>query len=243
MLHLLYARFFTRAMRDVGELDLPSGEPFAGLFTQGMVTHETYKSDDGRWLQPSEVEQKSNHWIETATGENVTVGDIIKMSKSKKNTVDPDNIIATFGADTARWFVLSDSPPERDVEWTQSGAEGAARFVQRVWSVFHALNEAPRGAQPSDSAEATALRRASHKAVAAIEKAIDEFRFNSAVASIHEWTSVLKKAETGPSDLLLARVEGAFMLACCLTPFMPHLAEECWSLIDGPGSGFGSRLA
>ncbi len=235
VLHLLYARFFTRAMRDVGELDLPSGEPFAGLFTQGMVTHETYKSDDGRWLQPSEVEQKSDHWIETATGETVTVGDIIKMSKSKKNTVDPDAIIAAFGADTARWFVLSDSPPERDVEWTQSGAEGAARFVQRVWSVFNALNEAPRDGQPIDNADALALRRMSHKSAAAIDKAIEEFRFNSAVAILHEWTSALKKAEAGSDDLLWARFEGADMLARCLTPFMPHLAEECWSLIGGEG--------
>lgn len=235
VLHLLYARFFTRAMRDVGEVDLPSGEPFAGLFTQGMVTHETYKSEDGRWLQPSEIEQREGAWVEVGTGTSVTVGAIEKMSKSKKNTVDPDNIIATFGADTARWFVLSDSPPERDVEWTQSGAEGAGRFVQRVWAVFHALNQAPRDAQPNQSDAATALRRASHKAVHAIDKAIEEFRFNSAIATVHEWVSVLKKAEQGGDDLLHARLEGAGMLARCLPPFMPHLAEECWQLIGGEG--------
>ena len=235
VLHLLYARFFTRAMRDVGEVDLPSGEPFAGLFTQGMVTHETYKSEDGRWLQPAEIEQRSGDWIEIDTGEPVVVGAIEKMSKSKKNTVDPDNIIATFGADTARWFVLSDSPPERDVEWTQSGAEGAGRFVQRVWGIFNALSEAPHDAQPSDETAATDLRRASHKAVHAIDKAIEEFRFNSAIATVHEWVSTLKKAEQGGDALLHARCEGAAMLARCLVPFMPHLAEECWALIDGDG--------
>ncbi len=236
VLHLLYARFFMRAMRDVGEVDLPSGEPFAGLFTQGMVTHETYKSSDGRWLQPSEVEQRDDGWFEMGSGEPVSVGAIEKMSKSKKNTVDPDNIIATFGADTARWFVLSDSPPERDVEWTQSGAEGAGRFVQRVWGVFNALaDHTNEGDTPRTTDAATALRRTSHKAVSAIDKAIEEFRFNSAIATIHEWVSALKKAEQGGDDLLSARFEGATMLARCLTPFMPHLAEECWDLIDGDG--------
>ena len=235
VLHLLYARFFTRAMRDVGEVDLPSGEPFAGLFTQGMVTHETYKSEDGRWLQPSEIEQKGSDWFELGAGTPVTVGPIEKMSKSKKNTVDPDNIIATFGADTARWFVLSDSPPERDVEWTQSGAEGAGRFVQRVWGLFSTLREAARNEQDNETAPATDLRRASHKAVHAIDKAIEEFRFNSAIATVHEWVSTLKKAEQGGDELLQARFEGADMLARCLVPFMPHLAEECWSLINGEG--------
>lgn len=235
VLHLLYARFFMRAMRDVGEVDLPSGEPFAGLFTQGMVTHETYKSQDGRWLQPSEIEQRDGDWFETGTSNSVKVGAIEKMSKSKKNTVDPDNIIETFGADTARWFVLSDSPPERDVEWTQSGAEGAGRFVQRVWAVFNALSEASKDGAEISSDGAKALQRANHKAVHAIDKAIEEFRFNSAIATIHEWVSTLKKAEQGGDDLAKARLEGASMLARCLTPFMPHLAEECWNMIGGEG--------
>lgn len=235
VLHLLYARFFMRAMRDVGEVDLPSGEPFAGLFTQGMVTHETYKADDGRWLQPSEIEQRDGDWFEIGKDNSVTVGPIEKMSKSKKNTVDPENIISTFGADAARWFVLSDSPPERDVEWTQSGAEGAGRFVQRVWSIFSALGDASRDSQNDGADTAVALRRASHKSVHAIDKAIEEFRFNSAIATIHEWVSTLKKAEQGGDDLLSARFEAASMLARCLTPFMPHLAEECWNLIDGEG--------
>ena len=233
VLHLLYARFFSRAMRDVGVLDLPSGEPFAGLFTQGMVTHETYKSAEGAWLQPAEVEQRDGNWIEIATGAPATVGPIEKMSKSKKNTVDPDTIIAKFGADVARWFVLSDSPPERDVEWTQSGVEGSARFAQRLWSVFDALPDG--AAAPADDAASLALRKTSHKAVAAIDKAIEEFRFNSAVATIHEWVSALKKAENVGDAVRGARREGASMLARCLTPFMPHLAESCWERIGEDG--------
>ena len=234
VLHLLYARFFARAMRDVGELDLPSGEPFAGLFTQGMVTHETYKSDSGVWLEPSEVEQRDGTWIEISTGAPASVGPIEKMSKSKKNTVDPDAIIGAFGADIARWFVLSDSPPERDVEWTQSGAEGAARFAQRIWSVFDALPETSSAAAGADEAS-IALRKTSHKAVASIDKAISDFRFNSAVATIYEWVTALKKAETGSDELVGARMESASMLARCLTLFMPHLAETCWERIGGEG--------
>ena len=233
VLHLLYARFFTRAMRDVGELDLPSGEPFAGLFTQGMVTHATFKTEDGKWVEPATVETRDGDLVHVESGQSVAMGAVEKMSKSKKNTVDPDAIIASFGADVARWFVLSDSPPERDVEWTQSGVEGSARFAQRVWSVFNALATGDAGGA-EDNDDALALRKVSHKAVAAIDKSIEEFRFNSAVASIHEWTSALKKAETA-DGMVNARRDGANMLARCLTPFMPHLAEECWSLIGGEG--------
>lgn len=234
VLHLLYARFFARAMRDVGELDLPSGEPFAGLFTQGMVTHETYKSNSGIWLEPSEVEQRDGNWIEISTGAPASVGPIEKMSKSKKNTVDPDTIIGAYGADIARWFVLSDSPPERDVEWTQSGAEGAARFAQRIWSLFDVLPDTGGAASGVDE-DSVGLRKLSHKAVASIDKAISDFRFNSAVATIYEWVTALKKAETGSDELIGARMEGASMLARCLTLFMPHLAETCWERIGGDG--------
>ncbi len=233
VLHLLYARFFAKAMRDVGLLDLPNGEPFAGLFTQGMVTHETYKSAAGKWLEPNEVARDGDTWIETATGAIATAGPIEKMSKSKKNTVDPDAIISQFGADVARWFVLSDSPPERDVEWTQSGVEGASRFAQRLWSVFDALPEDTSTAAGED-ADSTALRKANHKAVAAIDKAIEEFRFNSAVATIHEWVTTLKKAESAGDAVLGARIEGASMLARCVTPFIPHLAEACWERLGQP---------
>jgi leucyl-tRNA synthetase len=233
VLHLLYSRAFARAMRDVGELDLPSGEPFAGLFTQGMVTHETYRSGDGRWLEPGAVEKRDNHWVEIATGDHVEAGAIEKMSKSKKNTVDPDGIVATYGADVARWFMLSDSPPERDVEWTQSGVEGAGRFAQRVWSLADSLPAGPFPAAGEDAASVE-LRRVSHRAAKAIDKAIDEFRFNSAIATIYEWVNALKKAESNDAQLG-ARAEAVSMLARCLTPFMPHLAESVWERIGGAG--------
>ncbi|MEQ9505591.1 MAG: leucine--tRNA ligase [Hyphomonas sp.] len=233
VLHLLYSRAFARAMRDVGELDLPAGEPFAGLFTQGMVTHETYKSADGKWLEPDAVEKRDGAWVETATGAPVEAGAIEKMSKSKKNTVDPDGIVATYGADVARWFMLSDSPPERDVEWTQSGVEGAGRFAQRVWSLADSLSDAPYPA-PGEDAASLDLRRVSHRAAKAIDKAIEDFRFNSAIASIYEWVNALKKAEQS-DGLLGARAEAISMLARCLTPFMPHLAESVWERIGGKG--------
>ncbi|MEL6257639.1 MAG: leucine--tRNA ligase, partial [Pseudomonadota bacterium] len=226
VLHLLYARFITRAMRDCGLVDLPSGEPFSGLFTQGMVTHETYRSEDGRWLSPEEVERSDNGLVETATGEPAKIGPVEKMSKSKRNTIDPDAIIDGYGADVARLFVLSDSPPERDVEWTQAGVEGAARFAQRVWSLYQ--RDVPSDKEGTKDA-ALAIRQNSHRACAAIDKAISEFRFNSAVATLYEWTGSLRKAE--PEAAPEAYGEALSMLARCLTPFTPHLAEECWSLL------------
>ncbi|MGB3626354.1 MAG: leucine--tRNA ligase [Henriciella sp.] len=232
VLHLLYSRFFARALRDVGELDLPSGEPFSGLFTQGMVTHETYKTEDGKWIEPAEIAKQDGAWVETATGRPITVGSIEKMSKSKKNVVDPDEIIATYGADTARWFVLSDSPPERDVEWTQAGVEGAGRFVQRVWAIFASLEDAP-SSEPMD--EVTPLIKYSHRTGDAIDKAIREFRFNAAIAACHDWVNTLKKAENDAEETAATRRESARRLAICLTPFMPHLAEECWQALDGEG--------
>ena len=160
------------------------------------------------------------------------------MSKSKHNTVDPSEIISDYGADIARWFMLSDSPPERDMEWTQSGIEGAWRFCQRVWAIADQLPEtAPSGYDFSNAGEdAHALRKASHRALDRIAKAIEGFRFNSAVAQIYEWVNALKKAETQNGDALLAaRFEAVKLLSQALTPFMPHLAEECWHRVGGDG--------
>ena len=237
VLHLLYSRFVARALHALGELDLPGGEPFLGLFTQGMVTHETYRTADGKWVEPADVDRRDEGLFLKGSDEPLTAGPIEKMSKSKKNVVDPDAIIATFGADVARWFVLSDSPPERDVEWSQAGAEGASRFVQRVWSIFAGLE----GTAASGKTDPTPLLRFSHRAAAEVDKAIAEFRLNAAIALCHDWVNTLKKAESSDAENLAARRESARMLALCLTPFMPHLAEECWRALGQ--EGFASDAA
>jgi leucyl-tRNA synthetase len=234
VLHLLYSRFFTRALRDCGLLDLPSGEPFAALFTQGMVTHETFKSSEGKWITPAEVEKRDGQLIEIANGQPVTSGGIEKMSKSKKNVVDPLEIIKDYGADVARWFVLSDSPPERDVEWTQSGVEGAWRFVQKMWAIAEAAPSADDG--PVTEGNALELRRIAHRVVKNVTQGIEGFRFNTAVAQMYELANALKKAEqqSGPG-LATARREAARILAQLASPFAPHVSEECWQRLGGQG--------
>ncbi len=240
ILHLLYSRFFTRAMRKTGHLDLD--EPFAGLFTQGMVTHETYQGADGRWLYPDEVVIKNGVATHAQTGEPVTIGAIESMSKSKKNTVDPTDIIEAFGADTARWFMLSDTPPERDIQWTDAGVEGAARFVQRAWRLVAELAAlaAPPGTAvpPSVSESALAVRRAAHGALAAVENDIEQLRFNRAVARVYELSNLLSdhvaraKSDGGVgADLAASFREAADILVRLFAPMMPHLAEECWAAL------------
>ncbi len=241
VLHLLYARFFTRAMRDCGYLDLPSGEPFAGLFTQGMVTHETYRSASGKWLGPEEIDRTASGAVEIATKAPVEVGAIEKMSKSKKNVVDLDAFVTDFGADVARWFVLSDSPPERDVEWTASGVEGAWRFVGRVWAgVENHGQPAPRpGDAPpvgADAGAALELRQVAHRSVAAMGDDIEGFRFNRAVARAYELVNAIRKQDAATDEATVwARGEALRLLAQIVAPFMPHLAEECWAMLRQDG--------
>jgi leucyl-tRNA synthetase len=245
ILHLLYARFFTRAMHRCGHVAVD--EPFRGLFTQGMVTHETYKDAHGKWVLPEEVRRRDGKAVHAKTGEPIVVGAIESMSKSKKNVVDPDTIIAAYGADTARWFMLSDTPPERDIEWTAGGVEGAHRFLQRVWRMVRdaAAKGAKLGAErpATFGPEAEALRRAAHRSVAAVTGAIDKLRFNAAVAHIYELANVLSSGlhTTGshPSpDLGYALREAAELLARIAAPMVPHLAEECWALL-----GYNTLLA
>jgi len=241
VLHLLYARFFTRAMRDCGYLPLSSGEPFAALFTQGMVTHETYKSTDGQWLSPDEVEKRDGGAFALATGEAVTIGAVEKISKSKRNGVDLQTYVREYGADVLRWFVLSDSPPERDVEWTTGGVEGAWRFVQRVWASVDAYGRpAPMPGEPpppgADQGDALALRQAAHRALAGLSEDIAHFRFNKAVARAYELLSAIRRHEAAKEPALVwARGEALRLLTQMIAPFTPHLAEECWERLGQAG--------
>jgi len=231
VLHLLYARFFTRAMRDCGYLDLPSGEPFASLFTQGMVVHETYKSASGAWLLPEDTDLSDGERIEVSSGKPVEIGPVEKMSKSKRNVVDLDAFVNDFGADVARWFVLSDSPPERDVEWTAGGVKGAWGFVQRIWSLVEAhARPAPKSgdAAPAMEAGALALRQLAHRAIDNVTADIEHFRFNVAVARCYELVNGVAKLKGDDDGAVFARGEALRILTQLIAPFMPHLAEECW---------------
>ncbi len=230
VLHLLYARFFTRGLRDCGLLDLPSGEPFAGLFTQGMVTHAVFTDEDGEFVLPDDVVEDGNQLLHIKSKKIVSKGDVIKMSKSKKNVVDPDDIIKAYGADVARWFVLSDSPPERDVEWTESGVVGAWRFSKKVWALVANVDAGdPLIIARDAKGPALDLRRFAHKAMEKITAGIEAFRFNTSVAQIYELTNALGKYKTNDD----AKMEAFGILIRAIAPFMPHLAEECWSKLGG----------
>jgi leucyl-tRNA synthetase len=213
ILHLLYARFWTRALERIGKLSVK--EPFHGLFTQGMVTHETYRGADGRWLSPEEASAARE------AGLSVELGRVEKMSKSKKNVVDPDAIIDRYGADAVRWFMLSDSPPERDLEWSIGGIEGAARFVQRVWRLATA---------PGGEGQDPALNRKLHRTIAAVGAAIEGLQFNKAVAALYELTSAIEKTPPSADRTVAIRT-----LVILVAPMAPHLAEEAWAALGGDG--------
>jgi leucyl-tRNA synthetase len=238
VLHLLYSRFFTRALKRCGYLDLD--EPFAGLFTQGMVCHQTYQSETGEWLFPEEVETDGTGRLLDAAGREVIAGRHEKMSKSKRNVVGLDAIVDTYGADTARLYLLSDSPPERDLEWTETGIEGIWRYVNRLWrTVSESPVPLPPPGRPIPShfpAEASALRRTTHKTIAAVTDDLDKFRFNRAVARIRELTNAVDELPASAPGAAHALREGLETLALLLGPMMPHLAEEMWEQLGHEGS-------
>ncbi len=215
ILHLLYARFWTRALKHIGKIDV--AEPFAALFTQGMVTHETYSLGDGSWLSPDQVRKDGQDWITIKDGVPVTAGRVVKMSKSKKNVVDPDNIIDQYGADAVRWFMLSDSPPERDLPWSEAGIEGCGRFVQRLWRLFESYDVNASGADK-------ALARKAHQAIVAVAEDIEALGFNKAVARIYELTGAAEKAQPSESRNFAIRA-----VLHMVSPMMPHLAEEAYA--------------
>ncbi len=248
ILHLLYSRFFTRAMRETGHVD--AKEPFKGLFTQGMVVHETYSRGTGmgrEWVAPADIrieeldgKRRAYH---LSSGEEVAIGSIEKMSKSKKNVVDPDDIIASYGADTARFFVLSDSPPERDVIWSEAGVEGAHRFTQRLWRLIAEASDKLRDVAPTPAkdGEAQAISQIAHKTLKAVQNDYDRLWFNKAVARIYELVNALASPLTrvaageGDTAYRAAVRDAAEILIQLVAPMTPHLAEECWAALGNGG--------
>ncbi len=242
ILHLLYSRFFARAMRDTGHLKL--AEPFNALFTQGMVTHETYRNEAGEWINPADVDISERDGQRTArlaaTGESIEIGPIEKMSKSKKNTIDPSDIIGTYGADTARWFIISDTPPDRDIQWTDAGVEGSQRFLQRVWRFITDANRirADFSEAKPDTIDATGteIRKAVHKALVAVESDIEALAFNRAVARIYELVNALMRIQQSLDDtpspsVRWAMREAVDYLVHMMAPMTPHFSEECWAML------------
>ncbi len=229
VLHLLYSRFFTRALSEVDYLDL--AEPFAGLMTQGMVCHQTFQDKNGRWLFPSEVRQEGKSWRNIETGDNVTAGRIEKMSKSKRNVVDPEIIIESYGADTARLFMLSDSPPERDMEWTESGVEGASRFLKRVHRMANDSSLPAIGTPQPTHGDGIELIRSAHKAIYNLSKDIEGFRFNRAVAQLHTLANAITDTKSTSPTVSAARRFAIETLVQLISPLAPHIAEEMWEVL------------
>ena len=222
ILHLLYARFWTRALSHIGLIDVK--EPFASLFTQGMVTHQTYQDAKGSWLSPDQVRREGDVWTIIESGAPAVAGRIEKMSKSKKNVVDPDDIVDQYGADAVRWFMLSDSPPERDLEWSEAGIEGCWRFVQRLWRLTFQVS----GAEGADKA----LDRKIHQVIAGVGADIEALAFNKAVAKIYDLANAIEKA--APSASRDTAIRTILLLS---SPMVPHLAEEAWTQLGAELGG------
>ncbi len=236
VLHLLYSRFFTRALKQCGYLEV--SEPFSGLFTQGMITHATFQDEQGKWLFPTEVEKADKGWVTIDGHKPVTVGATIKMSKSKKNVVDPQDILDTYGADAARLFILSDSPPERDLEWSEAGLEGAWRYINRLYRLVSENTDLPTGAVAGASPEAEKLLQKAHQTLDAVAKDIEAFHMNKAVARLRELSNAAEgfKPQTDADKIAFRQV--LEFLVQGLNPMIPHITEELWLSL-----GHGTMLA
>jgi leucyl-tRNA synthetase len=232
ILHLLYSRFFTKALYDsgIGKIN----EPFKGLFTQGMVCHETYKTKNGKWVFPSETYEKDGDFFHIETNEELIKGPSESMSKSKKNVVDPEEIINMYGADTARWFMLSDSPPGRDINWSESGVKGAWKFINKVWNLINNNKELfneKLSLKNNESKKYKELKKITHKSLNDITSSIELFQMNVAVAKIYEMTNFISLFNPDNDDEKFALKESLEILIRVLEPMVPHLAEECWLII------------
>jgi len=228
ILHLLYSRFFTKVLRDLNFIDIK--EPFEGLFTQGMVTHKTYKNNNNEWLQPDEITFKNNKIIDLQ-GNNVLEGKTEKMSKSKKNTIDPTNIIDLYGADTARWFMLSDSPPERDLEWTDTGVAASNKFIKKLWD----LTVKTKDYKSNSDLEDKNLEIKLSEVIKDVTNNINLFHFNKSVANIYEYVNFINRLESSQKISKGCLTHAVKYLAVIIHPFIPHISEEIWSFIGGGG--------
>ena len=235
ILHLLYSRFFTKAL-DINSLD----EPFDSLFTQGMVCHNTFQNDSKEWVFPSDVEKKDSKYFQVSTGKEVTMGEIESMSKSKKNVIDPESIISTYGADSARWFMLSDSPPEKDINWTDSGINGAWKICQKIWTLVKNnkmnLEQTTNGHAVTYSGKTLNFIKIIHQNLHAITQSIEKFQMNVSIAKVFEIVNVISKFDVEEEKGKEAINEAIHILVRVIEPMVPHLAEECWSLIGKESS-------
>ena len=235
ILHLLYSRFFTKAL-DIEGIN----EPFESLFTQGMVCHNTFRNESKEWVYPEEVEKKGQEYVQKSTGEKVSVGDIESMSKSKKNVIDPESIINMYGADAARWFMLSDSPPEKDINWTDSGINGAWKICQKIWAMVllhkDSLSSDFRGGNIVFDDQALDLIKVVHQNLHAITQSIENFQMNVAIARVFEIVNAISKFKIQSEKDEIAIRESLYILIRVIEPMIPHLAEECWSFTKKSGS-------
>ena len=226
ILHLLYSRFFTNALKSIGHLNI--AEPFKGMFTQGMVCHETYKNLKNDWVEPSLVTKKDGVFIHSKTQEVIKVGPPEKMSKSKKNVIDPDTIIKEYGADTARWFVLSDSPPDRDIFWSESGVEAAGKFIKKIWKTIIRISELSNGKESFVNRASEDLKIKNHKTLSKVSKELNDLSFNKAIASLYSFIGDISKIERDDEINPEVLKETVYFLIIMLNPIAPHLAEEAW---------------